>query len=128
MDMPWTTLGAIEPGREYLVLLSYLPLRTFSKIPGFFRYTFQIQGQLRKTAGAVGYSMRAKLLSRKFWTLSAWESDRALIDFVGRMPHAGTMKTLNPYMGATKFTRWRVPGSALPPKWEDAMRREAKEK
>ena len=128
MDMPWTALAAIEPGREYLVLLSYLPLRGFSKIPAFFRYTFQIQRQLRHTAGAVGYSMRAKVLSRKFWTLSAWESDRALIDFVGRMPHARTMKTLTPYMDATKFTRWRLPGSALPPKWEDAMRRESKEK
>jgi len=69
MDMPWTTLTRVDLRREYSVLLSYLPLRTFSKIPAFFRYTFQIPRQLRNTAGAVGYSMRAKVLSRKFWTL-----------------------------------------------------------
>jgi hypothetical protein len=127
MDMPWTALTPVETGREYLVLLSYLPLRTFRKIPAFFRYTSQIQRQLRNTAGAVGYSMRAKVLSRKFWTLSAWESDHALMDFVDRMPHAETMKTLTPYMDATRFTRWKLPGSSLPPKWDDAIRRESKE-
>jgi hypothetical protein len=67
------------------------------------------------------------VLRRKFWTLSAWESDRALTDFVARMPHGEVMKTLAPHMGATMFTRWKVSGSALPPDWDDAIRRESKE-
>ena len=128
MDMPWTKLAREDPGQEYLVLLSYLPLRKHSKIPAFFRYTFQIQRQLRDTAGAVGYSMRAKVLSRRFWTLSVWKSDRALTDFVARMPHGEAMKTLSPHMGATKFTKWKLQGSAVPPTWDDAMKREAQEK
>ncbi len=127
MDMPWIALAPVDPSREYLVLLSYLPLRRYSKIPAFLRHTLQIQGQLRRTAGATGYSMRAKVLSRKFWTLSAWESDRALMDFVARMAHGQVMKTLAPHMGATTFTRWKVFGSALPPDWDDAIRRESKE-
>jgi Domain of unknown function (DUF3291) len=125
MDMPWIALAPVDPSREYLVLLSYLPLRKYRKIPTFLRYTSQIQGQLRRTAGAAGYSMRAKVLSRKFWTLSVWESERALMDFVLNLPHGDVMKSLAPQMGATKFTRWKLPGSAVPPNWDDAVRRES---
>jgi quinol monooxygenase YgiN len=127
MDMPWTTLAGADPSREYLVLLSYLPLRKYSKIPAFFRYMLQIQRQLRETPGVIGYTMRAKILSRNFWTLSVWQSEGSLIDFVTKVPHREAMKKISPYMAATKFTRWKARGSAIPPDWADAMRREAKE-
>ena len=127
MDMPWTTLARADPVREYVALLSYLPLRTYRKIPAFFRYAMQIQGQLRGATGVIGYSMRAKVLSRNFWTLSVWESERALMDFVGKAPHTEAMTKISPYMGAVKFTKWKSAGSAIPPDWADAMRRESKE-
>ena len=125
MDMPWIALAPVDPSWEYLVLLSYLPLRKYSKIPAFLRYWLQIQGQLRRTAGTTGYSMRAKVLSRKFWRLSVWESERVLMDFVIQMAHGEAMKSLAPHMGATKFTRWRVLGAALPLNWDDAVWRES---
>jgi hypothetical protein len=127
MDSPWKALAAVDKNREYLALLSYLPLSRYSKIPLFFRLTFQIRGQLRRTPGAVGYSLRAKPLSRKFWTLSVWGDDRALMDFVAKVPHGEVMKTLAPYMGATKFTRWKILGSAIPPNWDEATRRLSQE-
>ena len=127
MDTPWRMIVAPDMNREYVALLSYLPLRTYSKIPAFFRYTLQIQGQMSKTPGAIGYGMRAKVLSRKFWTLSVWENDRALMEFVRHTPHGEAMKSIAPHMGATRFTRWKVPGSAVPPTWDDAMKRESKE-
>jgi hypothetical protein len=127
MDMPWKALRAAEREREYLALLTYLPLRSYSKIPRFFQFTFQIQRQLKDTEGAIGYALRAKPLSRKFWTLSVWESERALMDFVARVPHVEVMKSLSPHMERTKFTRWQLLGSALPPNWGDAMRRGGQE-
>jgi hypothetical protein len=127
MDSPWKALAPVDRDREYLALLSYLPLRTYSKIPRFFQFTFQIQRQLGVCPGAIGYSVRAKLLSRKFWTLSVWENEQALMDLVKKMPHGEVMKSLAPYMGATKFTRWKVLGSVIPPSWKDAARRELQE-
>ena len=128
MDMPWTKLASVEPGQEYLALLSYLPLRKYSKIPAFFRYSLQVQQQMRKAPGAIGYSMRAKILSRNFWTFSVWKDDRALMEFVRTAPHGNVMKSIAPHMGATKFTKWKVQGSAVPPTWDDAVKREAREK
>ena len=127
MDMPWTTLAQADANCEYFALLSYLPLKKYRAIPSFFRFTYQIQGQLRNTPGITGYSLRAKPLSRNFWTLSAWADEKALMEFVMKIPHAQAMKGLMPYMGPTKFTKWRVPGSTLPLRWDDAMRRAQQE-
>ena len=123
MDSPWKTLAPRDPSREYLALLSYLPLKKYRTIPRFFRFTLEIQKQLRTTPGVVGYAVRAKLLSRNFWTLSVWEDEKALMEFVVKLPHGKVMKALAPHMGPTAFRRWKIPGSALPLRWEEAIER-----
>lgn len=127
MDLPWKMLAPVNSGQQYLALLSYLSLRSYGKIPIFFWFTLQINRQLRATPGTIGYSMRANVFSRRFWTLSVWESDRALMDFVGNGRHGNVMKDLTPHMGATTFTRWKLLGSGVPPRWEDAVRRSVQE-
>ena len=116
-------MASVEPGREYVVLLSFLPLSSFFRLPLFFRYFSQINAQLRTTPGAIGYSMRAELFSLHFWTLSAWESDKALMEFVRQVPHREAMTKIAPYMGKTNFWRWKLPSAEIPPRWDDAMRR-----
>ncbi len=127
MDIPWKSLAPVDQGREYLALLSYLPLQKYRKLPAFARFTFQITRQLRETPGAIGYSMRAKLLSREFWTLSVWEDTRSLMNFVAKVPHGEVMKALSSHMGPTKFTQWKILGSAIPPNWDEATRRMSQE-
>jgi hypothetical protein len=127
MDLPWKALGPIDAGRQYIAMLSYLPLRACSKIPLFFRFTYQVHRQLLISPGAIGYSLRARLLSRQFWTISIWDSESALMDFVAKVPHGEVMKKLAPYMGATKFTRWKLLGSGVPPRWDDAFQRSIQE-
>lgn len=127
MDIPWTALSNVDANREYQALLSYLPLKTYFAIPRFVLFSVQIQKQLRAAPGVIGFSLRAKPMSRKFWTLSAWEDEKALMDFVRKIPHGEAMKKLAPHMDRTGFTRWKAPGSALPLKWEDAMQRARQE-
>ena len=126
MDARWKVLAPVDAGREYVALLSYLPMRSYLKVPLFFRFTYGIYGQLLANSGAVGFSLRAKVLSRQFWTLSVWGSDRGLMEFVANVPHGKIMKALAPHMGATAFTRWKIRGSQIPPRWDDAMRRSEK--
>ncbi len=126
MDSPWIKFAAPDTNREYFALLSYLPLNKYRAIPAFLKFTFQIQRQLGATPGILGYSLRAKPLSRNFWTLSAWENEQVLKDFVVKLPHGQAMKTMTPHMGPTKFTKWKVLGSGLPLRWEEAMERSQK--
>ena len=89
------------------------------------RFSAQINKQLSATPGAIGYSMRALLFSRRFWTLSAWEDSDPLMEFVAKVPHSDGMKAMAPFMGKTKFAQWKVQGSGIPLKWDDAIRRMA---
>jgi len=123
MDSPWIKFAAPDTNREYFALLSYLPLNKYRAIPAFLNFTFQIQKQLRTTPGIIGYSLRAKPLSRNFWTLSAWDTEKTLMDFVTKVPHGQAMRAMMPHMGPTRFTKWKVLGSALPLQWEEAMGR-----
>ncbi len=126
MDSPWIKFATPDTNREYFALLSYLPLNKYRAIPAFLKFSFQIQKQLRTTTGIIGYSLRAKLLSRNFWTLSAWADEKALMDFVVKIPHGQAMKAMMPNMGPTMFTKWKVLGSALPLQWEEAVQRSKK--
>jgi hypothetical protein len=127
MDSTWKTFGPPEKSREYFALLSHLPLNRYRAIPSFLLFSSQIQRQLRTTPGVVGYSLRAKFLSRNFWTLSAWADEKALTDFVAKIPHERAMQAMMPHLGPTNFTKWKVLGSALPLRWEEAMQRSKKE-
>ncbi len=121
--LPWVRLQEPASDRQYLVLASYLRLKRLGQLPRFMRYTQAIRGQLKGTEGAIGYSLRAKVLRRDFWTLSVWESEEALREFVRAEPHGGVMRSLVPHMGPTKFVRWKAQGSQVPPSWGEADRR-----
>ena len=92
-------------------------------MPRFFLYTAQVVKQLASAQGLLGYSVLARPLSKRFWTLSAWKDEAALRAFVQHPPHLRIMAALAPHMGETKFVRWTVKGSQLPLGWDDALRR-----
>jgi hypothetical protein len=121
--LPWRSFKRAEPERRYLCLLSYLPLASGRHLPGFSLHTIRIMAQLRISGGLIGYSLHAQLMARRFWTLSVWEDEASLRDFVRAQPHARTMTALVPHMGKTRFIRWMITGSELPLRWEDALRR-----
>jgi quinol monooxygenase YgiN len=122
-ETPWYSHSGAAPEQDYVALLSYLPLRSRWRIPWLVLYSVRIQRQLRASSGLIGYSLRAQLAAKHFWTLSVWEDEVALQDFVAAPPHVAVMKALIPHMGKTRFTRWTVRGSDLPPGWRDALKR-----
>ena len=124
--VPWRRRLVPEPGTEYLVMASRLPLRSFVKVPRFMGLTVSVVRQLERTDGLVGYSLRAQPLAKTFWTLSAWTDAAALSRFTAEMPHRAVMAGLRPHMGPTRFETWTRPGSALPVSWDEAVERLAR--
>ena len=116
-------MGTSDAAREYLVLLTYLPLKGYRKMLTLMRRSRAVSYPLAKTPGLIGFTFRAKLFRRRFWTLSAWEDEKALMEFVGKVPHLDTMKVLGPHTGDAAFFRWSVRGAELPLRWDDALRR-----
>jgi hypothetical protein len=120
---PWVTCHRPDPDREYLVLLTELPLKRFRDVGAFLLYTWRIQRQLHRTPGLLGYSLRARIFKRQFWTLSVWAGEAALRQFVGANPHAQVMTALREKMDQTRFVRWNMRGAEFPPRWREALTR-----
>lgn len=123
LSTPWRSCRATDPKREYLALLSFLPLKRLWRVPSFLIYTIRITRQLQRSPGLMGYSLQTELLTGRFRTLSVWENGAALQAFVQAAPHQETMRALIPHMGPTRFVRWTVLGAHLPVRWDEALRR-----
>ena len=108
MDLPWTTRAEMTPGPDYLVMASHLPLKRITSTVRFFRGVSAIRKQLATADGLIGYTLRAKPLTRDYWTLSVWQDETALRAFMRTPPHLGLMTSLRPLMGPTKFTTWKI--------------------
>ena len=121
---PWVTFRQPDPTQEYLVLLTVLPLKRFRDLGAFVVYTLRIVGQLQRTPGVLGYSLLAHVFQSRFWTLSVWESEAALQQFVAENPHDMAMRALQGKMDQTHFVWWSARGSAFPPSWQDALARQ----
>jgi hypothetical protein len=111
----------MEPGGGYLVMASYLPLRSITSTLRFFRAVAAVRKQLSSTEGLVGYTLRAKPLARDYWTLSVWNDRAALEQFMRTAPHSGVMGSLSPFMGPTKFVQWQITTADGRPSWTEAF-------
>jgi hypothetical protein len=120
---PWRTFGAPDPNSDVIALLSYLPLKSYRRVLPFFVYTAKVVEQLASAEGLLGYSVLARPFSKRFWTLSAWNSEAALRTFGNHPPHVRILTALTPHMDKTDFVRWMVKSSELPLQWDDALRR-----
>jgi hypothetical protein len=62
VDSPWQSHSRAAPERDYVALLSYLPLNSGWSIPRLLLYNARIRRQLRLSAGLVGCSRRQAVL------------------------------------------------------------------
>ena len=120
-DLPWTSRAEMEPGTEYLVMASYLPLKSIWSTVRFFRSGSAVRKQLAGAGGLVGYTLRARPLAREYWTLSVWQDEAALREFMRTAPHVSLMKSLRPVMGPTKFVQWVIKAEHGQPSWAGAL-------
>jgi hypothetical protein len=120
LPTPWKSLAAPREGKEYVALLSFLPLKRYWMIPKFAGLTMETMGQLAKSRGLIGYSLAVELMLKRFWTLSVWEDRQSLMDFVEQIPHSRIMQELAPHMGKTGFAEWTVRASEIPILWSAA--------
>jgi hypothetical protein len=122
-QLRWIPMQRPDPDQDYIAVVTYLPLRTLWALPYFLYYTRRIRAQLCSANGLVGYSLIAHIVAKRFWTLSVWRDEVALMDFVRKHPHTEAMIALRRFMGGAAFVRWSVKGSAVPPSWVEAMER-----
>ena len=121
--LPWTTSTEVARDTPCTVLATRLPLRSYRAVPAFLRWTMRIRRQLAVSPGLVGYALNAELLSKTFWTVSAWTSADDMARFAAAAPHREAVAAMRPFMGRPSFVRWRCTAGELPIAWAEVRRR-----
>jgi hypothetical protein len=122
-DLPYQAIHKIEPDKKYTVMLTYLPLTRYKILIIFVMFVVRIMNQLKKSPGLVGYTLRAGIFNKKFYTLSIWQSEKDLRNFVEKSPHSKARTSLKGNMGKTAFHQWEIKGNLLPLSWDQALTR-----
>ncbi len=127
-DIPWSTPTEAAPDAEVYVMASRFETATLVGAVKFFLKAPGIILQIRKAPGAHGAALRARVFSRTFLTLSAWEDRDALYRFARSEPHRSSSRAASAYMKESAFTYWTVRADELPLGWAEAERRLAEQK
>ena len=117
--LPWRASTRIDPEATYTVTITRLPLARHIRIPAVMRQTVRIVRALARADGLVGYSLKADLVRKTFWTVSAWESDAALRAFASSDVHRTAMRRVGPHMAEPQIETLSVTGRELPLPWAD---------
>jgi quinol monooxygenase YgiN len=87
------------------------------------RATLRIMHTLKRSDGLIGYSLKADLIRKTFWTASAWRDEAALTRFANSDTHGAAITALQPHMADARIETFTVAGSDLPPTWADIEHR-----
>lgn len=96
-----------------VVSVTRLRVRRWRHIPGFMWYTFASQRQVVRAAGFSGGRLLIDA-RRTFWTLTAWEDERAMKSFRGTGAHAQVMPRLFQWCDEAAYAHWTVPDGKIP--------------
>ncbi len=120
--LPWVETDVTWDG-DVVVMATRLDLASLGSVFGFFRAAMAIRKQARSSPGALGISLVAHPMQKRFLTLSAWTDREALNRFAASQPHRDAMKRYRPKMNHPVFVTWSMPASRLPPTWSEANER-----
>jgi heme-degrading monooxygenase HmoA len=103
------------------VSLTRLRVRSFRFVPRFVLHTFRSVRQVKK---APGFQRGALLADRSwtFWTMTAWDTQESMRQFMTTGSHSRTMPYLLDWCDEASVAHWSQPESTLP-SWTEADRR-----
>ena len=101
-----------------LASVTRLRVRSVRFLPPFVWETFLSQRQASRAPGFLGGRLLLDA-HRTFWTVTVWESERAMKGFRGTTPHAKVMLRLVEWCDEASYAHW-IPTGASVPSWPEA--------
>jgi hypothetical protein len=98
-----------------------LRVRFLRYLPAFLWRTFVAQRQVMRATGFLGGKVLVDA-RRTFWTLTAWESEKAMKAFRGSGTHGQVMSRLPDWCDEASYTHWIVADHSVPT-WPEAYER-----
>ena len=113
-----------SPGTSVVIVATRLQLQNWLKLPRFFRINYAVTRQLKSDPGLLSYRLKSDFLHLRFSTLSVWQGDPAIDEFVWSGNHQGAIAAFEEIAdrGRSVFVRWQA-ADAQDVSWEEARRR-----
>ncbi|MDX1958258.1 MAG: DUF3291 domain-containing protein [Leptospiraceae bacterium] len=86
----------------------------------FWDYVYKLRKEIHSNNGFLGISIRRQLFQRKAWTMTVWESEEDMDNFVYSGTHKKAMKDAFDAMVSTRFARVELTFKEIPISWEKA--------
>lgn len=123
LTVPWASPKS-QPHIPTLTQISRLELARARDVPGFLIAALRIRRAALRTPGAGGISLRAQPLRRTFWTLSTWNDETAIVEFMRSEVHGAVMVKYRDRMAGSHFHTWTaIDQTTHKPSWADAQQR-----
>ncbi len=100
------------------ISVTRLRVRRWIDLPPFLWWTRSAQSQVLKAPGFVGGRLLVDR-HRTFWTLTAWENERAMKAYRGSGAHSQVMPKLMRWCDEAAYTHWEAADSQVP-SWPEA--------
>lgn len=78
----------------------------------------RIADQLENQPGCIGYELRGRVPGREVWTLTVWESEAAMLEFVVSGAHGEAMPQASGLVEEFDSAPFEVAADALPLSWD----------
>ena len=95
-----------------------LRVRSLKFVPSFLWRNFLTERQVMRAPGFLGGRLLVDV-RRTFWTLTVWESEKAMKAFRGSGAHAAVMPRLARWCDEASYAHWEL-ASAEIPSWPEA--------
>ncbi len=86
----------------------------------FWEYIDKILDTLAQQPGYLGHGVRIKLLGGEAWTMTAWEDQKSVNDFVNTPLHRTAVRSGYPALADERFAQITVKRSEVPISWKRA--------
>jgi len=107
------------------VSVTRLRVRSIFFLPQFLWYAIRSQRQAERSAGMVAGQILAEK-HKAFWTMTAWEADKAMEAFRIQGAHRAAMPKLLDWCDEASLVHWMQESRELP-SWQEAYERMLKE-
>jgi heme-degrading monooxygenase HmoA len=85
----------------------------------FWEYTNLVVDNLGENTGYLGHRLRKRLFANDAWTMTVWETEENLDDFVSSETHRSAIQKGLPAVAEARFVRFTVEASRVPVAWDE---------
>jgi heme-degrading monooxygenase HmoA len=91
-----------------------------SKNDLFWDHTMRVVDSLPSHSGYLGHKIRKQLFGNEAWTMTVWQDEDALQNFVSGEKHSDAIQNGLDAVVKARFVRFTIAKSKIPLSWDDA--------